>query len=553
MRTHRQTALPSGVTSFAKALVGRAMRFDARGCARRGDRGRRRRRRPARSSRRSSSRAMPSSPATPASSAYPAPSGGRSLRLPDRSTRNGPSARVVDLTNPGPQGVVSPAPKPFTVTAAQVGQVFGVALDNAPQPNIYLAATSAYGLSIYLPDRVRPARSASVRARPARSSCRASSDRRSSAAARARSGGSPASPARSRCSAPIGTGSLGQPRRPRLRSGDASRYSPPSAAPASSIASASTASSGAPTTTASRDGRAPVWRRCRWRMPLPVDINSPAFSTENPATLGLRRAGAARLRARRPQQAPLLLDRAGSADLVGRHRAERLDSGQRRAPRGRGAVARRRRRDHVDRVRRPGPHVPCRARQRRPATTILYSLANDGQSRVLRYLPKPPGDPAPGRWRLDARAVFDRPAAGLQQRRRRRCAQLRLRPDRPDQSRRLRRRPSGRPASACSIPATARRPSTFPTVDGLQGNADRPRPAAEHAADRRAGSSTTTTSPAHCELPRLHGRRRHDSVRRRRAAATAATAAAGQLPAGHLLLQRPVPDLSRPARPARST
>src|SRR6202011_537350 len=31
--------------------------------------------------------------------------------------------------------------------------VFGVALDSAPQPNIYLAATSAYGLSLYVPDQ----------------------------------------------------------------------------------------------------------------------------------------------------------------------------------------------------------------------------------------------------------------------------------------------------------------------------------------------------------------------------------------------------------------
>jgi hypothetical protein len=64
----------------------------------------------------------------------------------------GPAARVIDLTNPGPQGGLSPAPKPFSVSAAQVGQVFGVAIDNAPQPNVYLAATSAYGLSVFRPD-----------------------------------------------------------------------------------------------------------------------------------------------------------------------------------------------------------------------------------------------------------------------------------------------------------------------------------------------------------------------------------------------------------------
>ncbi|MGD0641152.1 MAG: hypothetical protein ABSC22_10430 [Roseiarcus sp.] len=66
---------------------------------------------------------------------------------------NGPSARVVDLRNAGgpPQAQVLPAPKPFTVTAAQVGQVFAVALDKAVPPNIYLAASSAYGLPIVLP------------------------------------------------------------------------------------------------------------------------------------------------------------------------------------------------------------------------------------------------------------------------------------------------------------------------------------------------------------------------------------------------------------------
>jgi hypothetical protein len=64
----------------------------------------------------------------------------------------GPAARVVDLSVLGAPGTVSPAAKPFTVTAAQVGQVFGVTLDNAPRPNIYVAATSAYGLEITVPD-----------------------------------------------------------------------------------------------------------------------------------------------------------------------------------------------------------------------------------------------------------------------------------------------------------------------------------------------------------------------------------------------------------------
>src|SRR5882672_11193383 len=57
----------------------------------------------------------------------------------------GPSVRVVDLSNIGAPGGVVPAPKLFSATASQVGQVFGVALDNAARPNIYVAATSGYG------------------------------------------------------------------------------------------------------------------------------------------------------------------------------------------------------------------------------------------------------------------------------------------------------------------------------------------------------------------------------------------------------------------------
>ena len=63
---------------------------------------------------------------------------------------DGPSARIIDLSNMQgtPAAQLVPARKPFTLTAAQLGQVFGVALDNAVPPNIYLAATSSYGLPI---------------------------------------------------------------------------------------------------------------------------------------------------------------------------------------------------------------------------------------------------------------------------------------------------------------------------------------------------------------------------------------------------------------------
>jgi hypothetical protein len=68
---------------------------------------------------------------------------------------SGPSARVIDLQAPGeaPKDQVLQAAKPFTVIAGQVGQVFGVAIDNASPPNIYVAATSVYGLPIVVPDK----------------------------------------------------------------------------------------------------------------------------------------------------------------------------------------------------------------------------------------------------------------------------------------------------------------------------------------------------------------------------------------------------------------
>ena len=64
---------------------------------------------------------------------------------------SGTVASIVDVRRPGrpPQGehwVDEPQRRP--VTAAEVGQVFGVTLDEASPPNIYLAATSAFGLHV---------------------------------------------------------------------------------------------------------------------------------------------------------------------------------------------------------------------------------------------------------------------------------------------------------------------------------------------------------------------------------------------------------------------
>jgi uncharacterized repeat protein (TIGR01451 family) len=63
---------------------------------------------------------------------------------------DGPSARVIDLANPGFvwNGRLWSAAKPRDIPAKDTGQVFGVALDDRPEPNIYLAATSAFGLHI---------------------------------------------------------------------------------------------------------------------------------------------------------------------------------------------------------------------------------------------------------------------------------------------------------------------------------------------------------------------------------------------------------------------
>ena len=63
---------------------------------------------------------------------------------------DGPSARVVDIRQPGFvwDGRLLAAPKTFDVLAKDVGQVFGIALDDQTPPNIYVAATSMFGLNI---------------------------------------------------------------------------------------------------------------------------------------------------------------------------------------------------------------------------------------------------------------------------------------------------------------------------------------------------------------------------------------------------------------------
>ncbi|VAV87119.1 hypothetical protein MNBD_ALPHA08-394 [hydrothermal vent metagenome] len=66
---------------------------------------------------------------------------------------DGASLKVLDLSQRGSaNGQVINAPAKFEAYARDIGQVFGVALDNASPPNIYVTATSAYGLSLVTPD-----------------------------------------------------------------------------------------------------------------------------------------------------------------------------------------------------------------------------------------------------------------------------------------------------------------------------------------------------------------------------------------------------------------
>ena len=63
---------------------------------------------------------------------------------------DGASLRVFDASRPGFvwDARLFDAPKKFEALAKDVGQVFGVALDDATPPNIYVAATSVFGLNL---------------------------------------------------------------------------------------------------------------------------------------------------------------------------------------------------------------------------------------------------------------------------------------------------------------------------------------------------------------------------------------------------------------------
>jgi len=66
---------------------------------------------------------------------------------------DGASLKVFGMSGKGePNAQVVGAPVKFEAFARDIGQVFGVALDNAPQPNIYATSTAVHGLQIVIPD-----------------------------------------------------------------------------------------------------------------------------------------------------------------------------------------------------------------------------------------------------------------------------------------------------------------------------------------------------------------------------------------------------------------
>jgi len=81
-------------------------------------------------------------------------SGARDIKATDNTIRtvidlDGVVASLLELRNPGTPGrgqQLGDIKQRLQVTAKQVGQVFGIAFDNATPPNIYLTATSAFGL-----------------------------------------------------------------------------------------------------------------------------------------------------------------------------------------------------------------------------------------------------------------------------------------------------------------------------------------------------------------------------------------------------------------------
>jgi hypothetical protein len=80
---------------------------------------------------------------------------------PDQALINvdGTSAEIISIAPAGaPSGQILTPSASLQIKASQIGQVFAITLDDAPVPNAYLAATSAYGLQIVTPASSGPQR-----------------------------------------------------------------------------------------------------------------------------------------------------------------------------------------------------------------------------------------------------------------------------------------------------------------------------------------------------------------------------------------------------------
>ncbi len=306
----------------------------------------------------------------------------------------GPAARVIDLTSLGPQGQLSAAPKTFTVPASQVGTVFGIAIDDAAHPNIYLAPTSVFGLEIAVPD---------ASGQPKR--VHAGTPGAQFVQGQFGAGGGPGTIWRIDGAAgtvsqfanitSAGVAALGglafDPRSRQIFAADRTT---------GVIYRLSLTGAVNGTYDHGIEGRPGAGLTPIPLTPTPpVNIGSPAFNTENPATWGLaplaRRVFALAVHDGRLYysiaQGPQVWSAGISANGSIPGKDARLEV---EVP----SLA-----DGVEITAIDFDSAGRMYLAERGATTgeyYLYHLAKDGQTRVLRYKPKPPGDTSPGRWTL---------------------------------------------------------------------------------------------------------------------------------------------------------
>ena len=308
---------------------------------------------------------------------------------------DGPSAQVVNLSYLGSQGQLSDALKTFAVPSAQVGQVFGVALDNAPNPNIYVAATSAYGLSIYLPDGTDTIR-------------------------RVRTGTPGAQFVPGQFGAPEMGGGPGSIWRIDGTTGEILLFANIDATGPASLGGLAFDPATQQIFVADRstgiihrfgldgteqgtydhgvEGRPPAGLPALPYVPTPpVDINSPSFDTQSPATWGFAQP------ARRVFAIAVKDDRLFYSVAQGQVWSVGISPS--------GAVAANPQLEVEVPALQDGIEITSitfdaagrmylAERGRTTGDYELTNLANGGSSRVLRFIPKPAGDPTPGNWRL---------------------------------------------------------------------------------------------------------------------------------------------------------